>query len=276
MPRGSMLGVFREKLFSPGRVEDDAAILTLTAVAIQQKGFDTRLLHPEELTQTLAPQFAFAMCEGSRYLDILQSWETKGYPVFNRPEAVQNCHRWKMLSSLAGTSIPIPEFHLIDISTAFKGTLDLNKGVWIKRWDVQSSKPGDVCLVSNLLSFEKALEQLRAQGDKKVILQEHISGLSIKFYGVRAKGWFRCLYDTGDDEAKHPVLENEVQKIGEEVANKMDLDIYGGDMVETDGRYYLIDINSWPSFAPCRQAAAEQIASYLVSQHTRWVNWFDV
>ena len=276
MPRVRMSGVFREELFSPGRVEDDASILTLTAAAIQQKGFDTRLLHPEELTDTMTPEFTFAMCESSLCLKILQAWESSGCPVFNRPQTVLNCHRWKMLSLLAGTPIPVPEFRLIDISGESKGAFDFDKGVWMKRWDVQSSKPGDVCLVFNTLSFEKALEKLRASGDEKAILQKHIPGHSIKFYGVRENGWFRYFYRKGYDETRHPVSEEEIRRIGESAANKVGLDIYGGDIVETEGRYYLIDINSWPSFSPCRQTASEHIASFLVAQYVRWKAWFDL
>jgi glutathione synthase/RimK-type ligase-like ATP-grasp enzyme len=59
-------------------------------------------------------------------------------------------------------------------------------------------------------------------------------------------------------------------KTGELTATKLGLDIYGGDIVVTDKGHYLIDINSWPSFAVCRQEAAEEIASFLIEQYGEW------
>ena len=36
--------------------------------------------------------------------------------------------------------------------------------------------------------------------------------------------------------------------------------MYGGDAIVTsDGDFYIIDFNDWPSFASCREAAAEAI-----------------
>jgi D-alanine-D-alanine ligase-like ATP-grasp enzyme len=47
-------------------------------------------------------------------------------------------------------------------------------------------------------------------------------------------------------------------------AGALNLDIFGGDAIITpEGRIYLIDINSWPSFARVRTEAAVQIAWQL-------------
>jgi len=48
--------------------------------------------------------------------------------------------------------------------------------------------------------------------------------------------------------------------------------------VVTEKGHYLIDINSWPSFAPCREEAAEEIATFIIDrvravepfQNLRW------
>ena len=36
--------------------------------------------------------------------------------------------------------------------------------------------------------------------------------------------------------------------------------LYGGDAIITDDIAYLIDLNDWPSFSSCREAAADAIA----------------
>jgi glutathione synthase/RimK-type ligase-like ATP-grasp enzyme len=55
-------------------------------------------------------------------------------------------------------------------------------------------------------------------------------------------------------------------------ARALGLEVYGGDcVIDTGGALWLIDVNDWPSFAPCRAAGAEAIARRLeaVVQPTR-------
>ena len=67
------------------------------------------------------------------------------------------------------------------------------------------------------------------------------------------------------------INENEVNfQQGESVAQDRYVYDMPGDIVITEDGHYLLDINSWPSFAVCREEAAKQIASYLVrSYHHR-------
>jgi hypothetical protein len=42
------------------------------------------------------------------------------------------------------------------------------------------------------------------------------------------------------------------------------LDIFGGDViVSPEGELTLIDLNDWPSFAPCRERASYAIAEFI-------------
>ncbi len=268
--RGRMLGVFREKRFSPRRVKEDAAILRLTAEGLRRDGFRVRLVQPREMAQSASAGFTFAMCEGPRYLRILEKWEALGYPVFNRPMATRNCHRWRMLRLVAGTGVRIPRFLLIETSKEVRAPFDYEKGVWVKRWDLQSTRRDDVRVFHSRASLNRAVRELRARDIKLAILQEHIPGDHIKLYGVRGSGWFHCLR-TGPEEAAegHNVSPGQIHVAGEEAAARLGLDIYGADLVVTGQKHYLIDINSWPSFAPCREEAAGQIASFLASRYDR-------
>ena len=55
-----------------------------------------------------------------------------------------------------------------------------------------------------------------------------------------------------------------LQRLAEHAAQSLDLAIYGGDaIIAPDGTLQLIDLNDWPSFAPCREAAAQAIAQLL-------------
>jgi len=267
----TLLGILREKIFSPSRVQDDAAILRLAARRVRQKGLPVRILKPQDLTQAVEPSMAFAMCEGPRCLKILEQWEQAGYPVLNSPRAVANCHRWKMLSLLEGTEIPIPKFLFVDPTTQIRKEFDLDKGVWIKRWDVQSTRTRDVRFLYDGESLEKVLAELWTRGIKKAILQEHIPGTPLKFYGVRATKWF-VLFPRGGARslANHADWKRKIRRTCEETAERLGLEIYGGDLIVTEDRYYLVDINSWPSFAPCRERAAQEIAKLVERRYRSW------
>ena len=265
-----MLGIFREEKFSPSRVEDDAAILTLTADALRRRGYHVQLRKPQEVTPGLPATITFAMCEGIRPLKILEKWNARGYPVLNNPTAVQNCYRWRMHSLLTGSQIPFPKTLVIQTSEQVNGQFDLYRGVWVKRGDVHSTQEGDVRLIYERPSLERALDEFRARWIKKAVLQEHIDGDLIKFYGIRRRGWFRYFYSKPDLVTGYPFSPEEIRKTAELTSARLGLDVYGGDIVVTSKGHYLIDINSWPSFAVCRQEAAEQIACLLIEQFCEW------
>ena len=107
---------------------------------------------------------------------------------------------------------------------------------------------------------------------KKVILQEHIRGDPIKFYGIRNSGWFRCFYGKSYKLVGQAAFVEAIRRTAEATARKLGLAVYGGDAVVTEDKHYLIDFNSWPSFAACKKEAADQIASFLFGLHRRWVS----
>ena len=258
--------------FSAHRIEDDTTILALTSEEIRRKGILVHLLDARQLTSKLPPAMTFGMCEGARSLKLLEKWEGLGYPVINSPQAVRNCHRRKMLSLLAETQTLVPTSLITGTSARNQEPLDLKKGIWVKRWDVQGTARSDVRIVFDKTSLRKALTEHRKRGVKKVILQEHIRGDPIKFYGIRNSGWFRCFYGKSYTLVGRAAFVEEIRRTAEATAERLGLAIYGGDAVVTEDKHYLIDFNSWPSFAACRKEASEQIASYIVERYRRWVS----
>jgi len=213
---------------------------------------------------------AFAMCEGLDSLKLLETWESKGFTVVNSPRAVKNCYRHRMLTLLNHGTLPLPKTLLIQTSESVNGHFNLGKGVWVKRGDVHSTQPGDVELIFDRLSLEKTLESMRSRWVDQAVLQEHVHGDLIKFYGVRPQGWFRHFYHKSEETNGFPFSPDEIRRTAELAAMKLGLQVYGGDIVVTEDAHYLIDINSWPSFAICREEAAEQIADCLVQRRRQW------
>jgi glutathione synthase/RimK-type ligase-like ATP-grasp enzyme len=264
-----MIGIFREELFSPNRVEDDAAILRLTAEAVRRRGYDVDLMHPQDLSPETKPTMAFAMCEGLASLRILENWESMGCAVVNSPRAVQNCYRHRMLSLLNHGTLPMPKTILIQTTGSVNGQFNLRKGVWVKRGDVHSTQPGDVELIFNRASLEKTLESLRSRWVDQAVLQEHVQGDLIKFYGVLPQKWFRHFYHRPEEAKEFPFSLEKLRETAEMAASRLGLQVYGGDIVVTENAHYLVDINSWPSFAICREEAAEQIARCVVPRRQK-------
>jgi hypothetical protein len=265
-----MIGILREEVFSPNRVEDDAAILRLTAEAVRRRGYDVELTHPGDLSPGTEPRMAFAMCEGLESLKLLEKWESMGYAIVNSPRAVKNCYRHRMLELLNHGTLPLPKTLLIQTSECVNGQFNLRRGVWVKRGDVHSTQPGDVELIFDRPSLEKTLGSMRSRWVDQAVLQEHVHGDLIKFYGVHSQGWFRHFYHKPEETMGFPFSLNEIRETAELAALKLGLQVYGGDIVVTEDAHYLIDINSWPSFAICREEAAEQIASCLVQRRQQW------
>ena len=265
-----MIGIFREELFSPNRVEDDATILQLTAEAVRRRGFDVELMRPQDLSPETEPRMAFAMCEGLASLRILEEWEAMGCTVVNSPWAVRNCFRHQMLTLLNHGTLPLPKTLLIQTTGSVNGQFNLRKGVWVKRGDVHSTQPGDVELIFDRPSLERTLASMRSRWVDQAVLQEHVHGDLIKFYGVLPQRWFRHFYHKPEEAKGLPFCLEQIRKTAELAALKLGLQVYGGDIVITKNSHYLIDINSWPSFAICLEEAAEQIADCLIHHHRKW------
>jgi glutathione synthase/RimK-type ligase-like ATP-grasp enzyme len=58
----------------------------------------------------------------------------------------------------------------------------------------------------------------------------------------------------------------EMKSICQRASEVLDVKVYGGDcIVSPEGEIRIIDFNDWPSFAPCRDAAAPHIAKCILS-----------
>jgi len=265
-----MIGIFREEVYSPNRIGDDAEILRLTAEAIRRQGYAVELRAPEELSPQTQPDMVFAMCEGSACLDILERWEFMGYAVVNNPAAIRNTHRYRMLPLLDCTPVPLPKTMLIRTTESVNGYFDIPKGVWVKRGDVHSTQPEDVQLHFDRAAIDQTLRALHFRWVRQAVLQENIQGDVIKFYGVPGQKWFRHFYHKPGEKAGYPFCPEQIRITAEMAAARLGLEVFGADFVVTEDGHYLIDINSWPSFAPCKEEAAEKIASHLIDRYRRW------
>ncbi len=141
----------------------------------------------------------------------------------------------------------------------------------VKRADVHNTQEGDVVLAPNADAVAASLRGLAARGIARAVLQPHVDGDLVKFYGIGAGGgphgeppWFRWFYHKEQTLAGHRFDERRLARLVRGAAAALGLEVYGGDAIVTrDGAIVLLDVNAWPSFALFRDEAAPRIAAHL-------------
>jgi len=275
----SVAGVYREAVYSPGKVEADAGIAEATARALGRRGARVRLLPAERAGEARrGSDLVFAMCQGPRALRALARVQASGVPLVHTPRAIRACHRRIMLPLLRRAGVPRPES--IGVRSAMPAARALawaaarvDGGVWVKRGDVHATEAGDVSRVHDLLALRQALAGLRARGVRHAVLEQHVAGRTFKFYGVLDTPFFRA-FPEADDAPLEPASHGERlaawRRIADAAARALGLAVYGGDLVvDPAGSAWLVDVNDWPSFGRCREDAAEAISQYLMARIRR-------
>lgn len=251
----------RARRLSPGHVSHDWLILKETADRLVALGHDVRFL--EEETVGAAPpsgDVVLNMCQGPEANGHLCVAEGNGVLLVNRPSAALDCLRYRLLPKLQQAGIPIPES--VEISSSDGLPSRPWPATWVKRPDVHATGPGDVVKAGSEDEARDALAAFRARGLRRAIVQEHLPGAVVKFYAV-GTAFFHHLVTSGpaDLQVDLGLLRRRARQCGDALG----LDVFGGECVVTaDGRLPVIDVNDWPSFAPCRAAAARAIASHVL------------
>ena len=273
-------GVFREVEHSPGRKADDAAILEAAGQRLAEAGFSVAYLEPDALAahDGALPSLAFAMCEGQAALESLRVWESRGVSVVNSPISIVNTHRERTIALLEGRGIPMPESQLLDcrhpLPHASKDD-GLFAACWVKQATEHKTREGDVIFATDRQSVEAALDRLRSRGLPSAVVQRHVEGDLVKFYGVSdaataAAAWFQWFYPKEHPAAGHAFDARALGDIAYRAARALELDVWGGDAIVTPGGgIFVIDLNAWPSFALFREEAADHIAVHLATRLRR-------
>jgi hypothetical protein len=264
----SFLGIFREAEFSPGRhLSNDAKILRLVGQALEREGVAVRLAALEDArAEWRKADFIFSMCQGPQAVAELLEWKKEGACILNDPEASRRTYRDSLCSAIREKELGFPHSEFIQ-TDANPNDLEryqswFGAGAWLKRADVHATQNGDVVRLERWSDLNSALVKFRTRGLKQAVLQKHCEGDEVKFYSVRGGRLFWPYYPK--ESEGYPFDEKELQALAEQAASTLDIAIYGGDaIISPDGTMTLIDLNDWPSFAPCRGAAASAIAKYL-------------
>jgi hypothetical protein len=280
---GVGVGIYREVEHSPGRVADDAAILEAAGRRLEEAlhGTPVEYLRPDQITgrESELPALAFAMVEGRGALEALKQWEKRGVTVVNRPRAIAHTHRESMIPLLERQRIPVPESRILDCSAPVPRESDddrLFAACWVKPATDHKTREGDVLFASSASGVRDALDRLRERGQPRAIVERHVEGDLVKFYGVSAANgaedsaapaWFEWFHPKERPAAGHAFEVEALRRFASRAAGALGLDVWGGDAIVTpEGAVFLIDVNAWPSFALYREPAADQIGAHLAAR----------
>ena len=263
-----LLGLYREKQYSPGRHQsNDALLLDQIAHRLRERDFAVDLMTLEEANGAHAEAtLVFSMCQGRAALENLTRWESNGTRIMNSPRAALNTHRDRLPALMVEARLLFPQTNLV----ATEGRPDLHglnvdEGIWLKRGDIHASVTADVQWIDSRDRLEAGLAEFARRGIDLAALQAHRAGDEIKFYGVAGGAFFHWFYS--GNARKYPFDSAQLQKLGDDAAATAGLDVFGGDViVSPTGELTLIDLNDWPSFAPCRERAAYAIADFITKR----------
>jgi hypothetical protein len=266
-------GIYREPDHSPGRVDDDRAIMDCVGEVLTLRGFSVELAEADAFDTRCAN--IFAMCERGAVLDRLMDAQNAGSVIVNSPAAIRNTYRHRMIELFARHHVSSPASHVI--ASNAKG-LPPAAAVWVKRYDFHATQPSDVIYVASEAGWHEALGRFARRGIPFIIAQEHVSGDLVKFYGVRdemsptAANWFEWFYHRDKGMLGHSFEVSHLRDAAFGAAAALGLEVFGGDaVIQEDGKPMIVDINAWPSYARYRDRAAQAIADHLARRFERRV-----
>ena len=267
-----MLLIQRARRYSPHSEEKDLAILEAVGRLlgkvdiVGEEALETFLQSHERVGENLSKAgvptercLILSMGRAPQTLDYLSTLEGKGVCVLNPTAGVRACQRSNIERVMRENHLPLPPS-------------EGEKGYWLKRGDQSAETQEDVCYCANRGELELAKECFQQRGIVDFIVQAHVEGDLIKFYGVEGTNFFRCFYPCDDGETKFGAeqwngishhfsySEGQLQHDAEQLSRLLQTPIYGGDaIIRADGTYVIIDFNDWPSYSRCRREAAQAI-----------------
>ena len=273
--KGKTLLIQRALCYSPNSEEKDLAVLQEVgslledATIISEDDFVNRFSTYNQSVSSESVDSANVYCQiismarSTKALECLEQLEQSGIQVLNPSAGVWACQRSNIDKVMREKHLPFPPD-------------EGNDGYWVKRADASAQSKEDVCFCQDWTEVENVKSAFMQRGIINIVVQAHVKGDVVKFYGVEDTGFFRYYYSGDDTETKfgdeerngkpqyYPFSSSNLQADAEKLACLLQTPIYGGDaIVREDGSYVIIDFNDFPSFSRCREEAAKAIVGRM-------------
>ena len=273
--KGKTLLIQRALCYSPNSEEKDLAVLQEVgslledATIISEDDFVNRFSTYNQSVSSESVDSANVYCQiismarSTKALECLEQLEQSGIQVLNPSAGVWACQRSNIDKVMRENHLPFPPD-------------EGNDGYWVKRADASAQSKEDVCFCQDWTEVENVKSAFMQRGIINIVVQAHVKGDVVKFYGVEDTYFFRYYYSGDDTETKfgdeerngkpqyYPFSSSNLQADAEKLACLLQTPIYGGDViVREDGSYVIIDFNDFPSFSRCREEAAKAIVGRM-------------
>lgn len=289
MKQKEIIGIRRANQFSPNHVGNDGAIFDLTSIRLKELGYRVTVCSETEFLELPVPvgTAVFNMARSKTVILKLQQLEDAGSVVINSGYGIENCSRERMTRLLIDSNVPHPDSLIVETSdpdvVARLQALHFENS-WVKRGDFHAIHKEDVSYVRHSEEAGGILSEYALRGIRRAVVNRHLEGDLIKFYGVSGSDFFYWFYPFDSNHSKFgweringkasgiSFSEEEMRHICQRASEVLSVSVYGGDcIVSPDGSIRIIDFNDWPSFAPCRDRAAPCIGDCIdrVISHAR-------
>ncbi len=276
----------RAGAYSPNHIGNDAAIFNASVEQLRKRGCEVKVYSEDQFNSSeIEAPIILNMCREQASIAKLQALEDEGRLVINSGYGIENCTRERMTRILLGNKIPYPESLIVNTNESVIDDLREAgfKSCWIKRGDFHAMHKEDVSYCRHPEEAQEVLHEYFYRGIKRAVINRHLVGDLIKFYGVSGQPFFFWFYpfDEGHSKYGYEAVNgksrglhfdlDELKDMCQRASEILDVKIYGGDcIVDPDGTIRIIDFNDWPSFAPCRMEAAPYIAKCVLSSIKEW------
>ena len=277
----TIAGIMRAGAYSPNHIGNDTAIFNGTAEELRKRGCLVNVYSEEQFNKNGVDEpIIMAMCREHESIARLQQLEDQGRLVINSGYGIENCTRERMTRILLGNGIPYPDSLIVNTNENIKPMLREAgfTSCWIKRGDFHAMHKEDVSYVRHADEAQEVLQEYFYRGINRAVINVHLVGDLIKFYGIRDTDYFYWFYPLDAGHSKYgweavngvsrglPFDLSHLKEICNRAAEELNVVVYGGDcIVDEDGTVRIIDFNDWPSFAPCRNEAAPHIAKAIIA-----------
>ena len=183
----------RAGAFSPNHIGNDATIFNMVADQLRKRGCDVTTYSEEQLINgKVTESIILNMCRERRSITRLQELEDAGALVINSGYGIENCTRERMTRILIGSNIPYPESLIVGTDEAIKDSLAKARFTqcWIKRGDSHAMHKEDVSFARHHQEAQEMLQEYFLRGIKRAVINRHLEGDLIKFYGVQGTPFF--------------------------------------------------------------------------------------
>ncbi len=274
----TIIGIRRDPAFSLGSEAFDAAIFEKSARELELRGYLLDIYEESQFEDWgTRDAHVIHMARSQAAVAMLSEMESRASIIINSPSALRKCTRKAMVECLRTHAVASPASAVIE-SGAYAEATPPFAALWLKRADSYTLCEEDLVYADTLPVYRAALKRFCERGISELIASEHHEGNIVKFYGVGQAGFFYSCHSRPRKDPKLPYSfsgslspssgydELALRELAFKVAGTMKLLVWGGDaIVKRDGSILLLDMNDFPSFRPCMEAAAKAIAESVIS-----------